>query len=158
MRGTLIYPWDSIPLLFDPKQSGNTSLTVISIVINMYLITNPRTPLAPHKDSQSCYSLVNLLLVSLLFKVEVRVDGESEGRQISGSDYHFHLQSHHLLVLMQGDDIQTHILHQCPAHDTDRAGRRRCWCYPHRAERTAHTSCLPSSLSRGVVRSTSSVR
>ena len=161
VRGTLIYPWDSIPLLSDPKQSEETSLTVISGVINMYSVTGPETPLPKEKGSNS---LVDLLLVSLLLEVKVRVDRKSEGRQISGSDHHFHLQPHQLLILMQGDDIQNNILHHSPAQDvlasllssllTDGTGEY----YPQRALTTCPTSSLPSNIKSGEVSWTSSVK
>ena len=70
----------------------------------MYLVTQPGTPLP-----------VDLLSLRLLFKVEMGGDGKSKGGEISGSDHHHQAQSHQLLILMKGDDIQNYILYQEPA-------------------------------------------
>lgn len=70
----------------------------------MYLVTQPGTPLP-----------VDLLLVRLLFKVEVGGEGQSKGWQISGSDHHHQAQSHQLLILMEGDHIQSNVFYQEPA-------------------------------------------
>ena len=80
----------------------------------MYLVTqlasHPGTPLPVAKYN----SPVDLLFVRLLLKVEMGGEGESEGGKISGPDHHRQAQSHHLLILLEGDHIQNYVLYQEP--------------------------------------------
>ena len=87
-----------------PYQSSlilNNQCSPLTIVINMYLVTQPGTPLP-----------VDPLFVRLLFKVEVGGEGETEGGKQSGSDHHHQAQSHQLLILMKRDDRQGNVLYE----------------------------------------------